>query len=184
MVKGFEECIIVEWIDGLTLGQWLNSQHCIKDERRIFEQLLDAVEFANDEQVVHRDLKLENVMITRNGENVKLIDFGLADTDCYIVLNNNHTLGFIAPEQCNGYVPDCRNDIYSLGSILQKLEISCIYRWVISCCHEALSKCGFNAYCFSYSTLQVSFGLFFVSFQLCYRGAISNCLAHARRTKL
>ena len=56
MVKGYEECIIVEWIDGLTLGQWLKSQHSIKDERRIFEQLLDAVEFVNDEQVVHRDL--------------------------------------------------------------------------------------------------------------------------------
>lgn len=54
--------------------------------------------------------------------------------------NNQHALGFIAPEQCNGYVPDCRNDIYSLGSILQKLEISCIYRWVISRCHAPISK--------------------------------------------
>ena len=61
------------------------SRTGVKDERRIFEQLLDAVEFGNDEQVVHRVLILENVMITRNGENVKLIDFGLADTDCYIV---------------------------------------------------------------------------------------------------
>lgn len=140
-VDGYGECIVMEWIDGLDLGEWLGSKHCRREKRRIFEQLLDAVEFVHKSQVVHRDLKPENVMVTRNGQNVKLIDFGLADTDSYAVFKQPAgSEGFIAPEQSNGSVPDSRNDIYSLGSILQVMHVSWIYRRVVGCCHAPISK--------------------------------------------
>lgn len=140
-IYGYGECIVMEWVDGLTLNQWLYLKHSRKEKRRIFAQLLDAVEFVHKRQVVHRDLKPENVMVTRNGQNVKLIDFGLADTDSYAVFKQPAgSAGFIAPEQSNGSVPDSRNDIYSLGSILQIMDLGWIYRWVIGCCHAPINK--------------------------------------------
>ena len=140
-IEGYGECIIMEWVDGLTLRQWLTLKHSCREKRRIFSQLLDAVEFVHQRQVVHRDLKPENVMVTRNGQNVKLIDFGLADTDSYAVFKQPAgSVGFIAPEQSNGSVPDSRNDIYSLGCILQLMDISWIYRRVINSCHAPINK--------------------------------------------
>ena len=71
-------------VDGMNLRQWLETAKPNKRERkRVMNQLIDAVSYMHANQVVHRDLKPDNVMITRNGENVKLIDFGLADMDQY-----------------------------------------------------------------------------------------------------
>lgn len=140
-VDGYGEFIVMEWVDGLTLRQWLILNHSRKEKRRVFSLLLDAVEFVHQRQVVHRDLKPENIMVTRNGQNVKLIDFGLADTDSYAVFKQPAgSEGFIAPEQSNGSVPDSRNDLYSLGCILQLMDISWIYRRVIACCHAPIDK--------------------------------------------
>lgn len=140
-VDGYGKCIVMEWVDGLTLNHWLSLNHSRKEKRRIFSQLLDAVEFVHQRQVVHRDLKPENIMVTRNGQNVKLIDFGLADTDSYAVFKQPAgTEGFIAPEQSNGSLPDSRNDIYSLGSILQLMNIGWIYRRVISRCQASVNE--------------------------------------------
>lgn len=140
-VDGYGECIVMEWIDGVTLKQWLAGKHTAKEKRRILAQLLDAVEYVHKKQVVHRDLKPENVMITNNGQNVKLIDFGLADTDSYAVFKQPAgTEGFIAPEQSNGSRPDSRNDIYSIGSIMALMHLGWWYRKVINRCHEPIEK--------------------------------------------
>lgn len=140
-VAGYGECIVMEWIDGGTLRQWIGGNHTAKEKRRILAQLLDAVEYVHKKQVVHRDLKPENVMITNNGQNVKLIDFGLADTDSYAVFKQPAgTEGFIAPEQSNGSRPDSRNDIYSIGSILALMQLGWRYRKVIKRCHESIEK--------------------------------------------
>ena len=78
-------CIIYEWIDGVTLADFLTGassgqQPTVNERRRVAEELAEAVAYIHSQQVVHRDLKPSNIMITHNGNYVKVIDFGLADT--------------------------------------------------------------------------------------------------------
>lgn len=86
---------------------------------------------------MHRDLKPSNIMITRNGQHVKLIDFGLADTDNYAVFKQPAgTDGYIAPEQLSGSATDGRNDIYSIGVILEQMQLGWAYRKVARKCQR------------------------------------------------
>ena len=100
--------------------------------RKILLELCDALEYLHRHQIIHRDLKPGNIMITRNGRNVKLIDFGLADADWYATFKNPAgTKDFISPEQMAGESVDCRTDIYSLGKIMQAMGI---YSRIASVC--------------------------------------------------
>lgn len=83
-VEGVGRCIVQEWIDGVTLGEWLQTQPSRAAIERVLEQLLDGLEYVHSLQLVHHDLKSDNILITRNGANVKLIDFGLSATDATI----------------------------------------------------------------------------------------------------
>ena len=88
---------------------------------KIFNELLDAMEYFHSKQIIHRDLKPDNILITSNGNNVKIIDFGLSDADDYVILKQAAgTRKYAAPEQLipNNTI-DCRADIYSLGIILK-----------------------------------------------------------------
>jgi len=88
------------------------------------EELLDAVAYIHSKGIVHRDLKPENILISSNGDTMKLIDFGLADSDSYAVLKQPAgTQGYISPEQAQTAVADVRNDIYSIGIILQQMNL-------------------------------------------------------------
>ena len=82
-------------------------------QKKIAEELMDAVGYLHSKGIVHRDLKPENILITRNGEHLKLIDFGLADSDSYAILKQPAgTSGYMSPEQKVTAVADVRNDIY------------------------------------------------------------------------
>ncbi|MBQ6763904.1 MAG: protein kinase [Paludibacteraceae bacterium] len=83
-IDGVGRCIVQEWIDGVTLGEWLRAKPSKAARKRVFSQLLDALEYIHSLQLVHHDLKPDNILITRNGANVKLIDFGLSATDATI----------------------------------------------------------------------------------------------------
>ena len=136
-------CIVMEYIEGKTLEQWLEQTDDGKKCRAMFMQILDAVEYIHQQGVVHRDLKPSNIMISRVGNQVKIIDFGFADADSNSIFKHAAgTQGYISPEQAAGGEPDVRNDIYSLGAILEKMipPVSRRYRKVMNCCKGPIDK--------------------------------------------
>ena len=80
-VPAIGRCIIMEYVDGFTLAEWLSTSPSRTQRERVLAQLLEVLEYIHSLQLVHHDLKSSNILITRNGQNVKLIDFGLSDTD-------------------------------------------------------------------------------------------------------
>lgn len=110
-------CIVSEWIEGVTLSEWLKSKQNISARRRVFMQILDALEYIHSLQLVHHDIKLDNIMVTTNGTNVKLIDFGLSNTDDAVLTESN----------------DVRKDIIGLGKIMKKMFAS-RYPITTRCC--------------------------------------------------
>lgn len=112
--------IQMEFIDGITLDHFLETNPSNAARRQIVMQLLDALSFLHERQIVHRDVKPSNILITRNGSTVKLIDFGVSDTDDYVTFKQPAgSLAYIAPEQLAGKQIDNRADIFSFGRILQ-----------------------------------------------------------------
>ena len=140
LIPHYGMCLVMEWIDGVTLKQWLYGP-CSPDfprlpnmveRRRVALEIVRAVEYIHSLQVVHRDLKPSNIMVTRTGRQVKLIDFGLADTDSFTIFKEpGGTKGYIAPEQRKISVTDERNDVYSLGIILQEMRLGRMWRGII-----------------------------------------------------
>lgn len=123
-VEGLGICIVMEYIDGVTLSEWIETDTTRRQRLHVVRQLIDAIGYIHSKNIVHRDIKPANIIVTHNGENVKLIDFGLADTDSHAILKQPAgTPNYISPEQMQTAVADVRNDIYSLGVILSKMNI-------------------------------------------------------------
>ena len=138
-VEGLGECIVMEYVDGMTLREWMAASPELTHKRRIAEELMDAVGYLHSKGIVHRDLKPENILITRNGEHLKLIDFGLADSDSYAILKQPAgTSGYMSPEQKVTAVADVRNDIYSLGVVFSEMGIG--YASIIDRCKLPIDK--------------------------------------------
>ncbi|MCR5532736.1 MAG: protein kinase [Paludibacteraceae bacterium] len=114
--------IQMEYIDGITLDQFLETKPSAATRRKLLNQLLDALSFLHERQIIHRDIKPSNILITRNGATVKLIDFGVSDTDDYVTFKQPAgSMAYIAPEQLNGETIDNRADIYAVGRIIELL---------------------------------------------------------------
>ncbi|MFR9533537.1 MAG: serine/threonine-protein kinase [Rikenellaceae bacterium] len=115
--------VIMEWIDGRTLDKYIaEGQHAAKELVRIVEQLCAAMSYTHKRQTIHRDLKPQNIIVTYNGDNVKLLDFGLSDTDHHAVLKEPAgSRRYASPELLAGDKVDSRSDVYSLGVIINEL---------------------------------------------------------------
>lgn len=134
-----DDGILMEYVDGETLSERLanypdyfqSKKNCAK----FLHQLLDVVGYLHTQQVLHLDLKPDNILFTRINDDVKLVDLGCCYTDTFTD-TQGHTDRFAAPEQLSGGAVDVRTDIYAIGKILELLPHHHIYHRVIARCTQ------------------------------------------------
>lgn len=117
--------IVLEYIDGIPLTTFMEQGKLTPVlAYKFITEICNALQYIHSKQQIHKDLKPNNILITYNGNNVKLIDFGLADCDDYEILKiPAGTEKYLAPEQLNLEATlDCRTDIYSLGIIIEEMS--------------------------------------------------------------
>jgi eukaryotic-like serine/threonine-protein kinase len=119
--------IVMEYIDGRTLGQIIRGEGPLLPERaaEIGADVAGALAFAHKSGVVHRDVKPGNVLISPSGQ-VKVTDFGIAraansDQDLTQTGAVMGTATYFSPEQAQGNRVDGRSDVYSLGVVLYEM---------------------------------------------------------------
>ncbi len=135
-----DDYLLMDYVDGEPLSMFLASHpdyfKSRKHTDRLLCQLLDVVSYLHQHQIVHLDLKPDNIIITRIGHDVKLIDLGFCYTDSY-----TDTMGrtdkYAAPEQLEGGAVDARTDIYAIGKILESLPCGSKYNKVIVRCTQS-----------------------------------------------
>ena len=129
--------ILMEYVDGETLSQRLTKNPDYFKQRKntdkLVRQLLSVLQYLHSHQVLHLDLKPDNILLTHINDDVKLIDLGFCYTDTFAD-TQGHTKAFAAPEQKAGGVVDVRSDIYAFGKILELLPDHSIYNKVIARC--------------------------------------------------
>jgi eukaryotic-like serine/threonine-protein kinase len=119
------EYICMEYIRGRTLEDLLNAKKVLDatEALPIFQQILLALEVANEEHIVHRDIKPSNIMITEDGK-IKVMDFGIAKLPSLSITMNGTALGtphYMSPEQISGEKVDIRSDLFSLGAVMYEV---------------------------------------------------------------
>ena len=133
-------CIVQEYIDGRSLGQWLEEKPSAKKRRRVFAQLLDGVEYLHNKGIIHNDLTPGNLLISRADDTLKIIDLGFADSASYLSHSLGGTRGYASPELLAGEPVDVRSDIYSIGRLMQDIFPGRYRRIARRCLRESSGK--------------------------------------------
>ncbi len=123
--EGGEYYIAMEYVPGGTLKDRLvGAGRLDPDEAAgVAEQVADALSAAHEKGVVHRDIKPQNVLVTRSGD-VKVADFGIARAASSSVTTTSAvmgTAGYMSPEQARGETVGPASDLYSLGVVLYEM---------------------------------------------------------------
>ena len=116
--------IVMEHIDGITLKKYIEYKKKlnIRESIEIAMQVARGLEAAHSKKIIHRDIKPQNIMISRDGK-VKVTDFGIARAASAQTISSNAmgSVHYISPEQAKGGYCDERSDIYSLGITLYEM---------------------------------------------------------------
>jgi len=133
--------LIMEYVEGIPLDQYIENISGPIPELRaieIFNKVLDAFEYAHQHNIIHRDVKPANIMLTQN-EDVKILDFGIAkgvETKPLGITQEGLRVGtllYMSPEQIRAQTLDHRSDIYSLGvTLFEILTGKCPYSMELS----------------------------------------------------
>ncbi|TPX69660.1 hypothetical protein SpCBS45565_g02323 [Spizellomyces sp. 'palustris'] len=114
--------LVMDFVSGGDLSNYVSGRDVLREEevRRLFRQVVEAVQYIHSFGIVHRDLKPENVLVTEDkSPTIKLSDFGLAkmigSDECHTICG---TPEYLAPEVFLSGNYDSRVDLYSLGAIL------------------------------------------------------------------
>lgn len=116
--------IVMELVEGITLKTYIEKKGrlTVKEATSIAIQVASGLEIAHNNQIVHRDIKPQNIIISREGK-VKVTDFGIAKS----VSSNTNTadamgsVHYTSPEQARGGYSDAKSDIYSLGIVMYEM---------------------------------------------------------------
>ncbi len=118
--------IVMEFIDGITLKDYMDRIGTLSWKEAVYytKQVLDALSHAHEKQVIHRDVKPQNIMLLPDGT-VKVTDFGIAKIpNAESITMTDKAIGtvnYISPEQASGGKVDFRTDIYSTGVMLYEM---------------------------------------------------------------
>ncbi len=123
-VKHTYAYLVMEYVDGLELSKLVaRGPLKVPEAIRVTKELLSAVEFAHNKGIIHRDIKPDNIMLTRSGK-VKVLDFGIARAasetfdDIATTTSILGTAAYFSPEQAQGQKVDIRTDLYAVGIVL------------------------------------------------------------------
>lgn len=118
--------MVMEYVDGMTLKEYIQrySPIEIEDAIDIMKQIVSAIAHAHDNDIVHRDIKPQNILVNQYGE-VKVTDFGIAMAlSATSLTQTNSILGsvhYLSPEQARGGMATKKSDIYSIGILFYEL---------------------------------------------------------------
>jgi len=116
--------IVMELVEGITLKRFIERKNKleVKEAVGIAIQIAQGMEAAHDNHIIHRDIKPQNIIISRDGK-VKVTDFGIAKatTSNTITSNAMGSVHYLSPEQARGGYSDEKSDIYSLGVTLYEM---------------------------------------------------------------
>ena len=140
--------ILMEYSDARSLREFISEKPSFKLRMKVLDQLLDAVSYIHECGIVHNNLDPKDILVTKKGNNVKIIDFGLSAEDVVALGKSGRLdMGYVSPElAANSRKLDRRSDIYSLGKIIDDLFGGKFGKIVDKCTRKKAGKRFENVY--------------------------------------